>query len=165
MRPPLLLVPLVVLVCACTASGLEDPRTLARPDMAYFRCKVQPVLAKSCAMFACHGDARRYFRVFARNRLRSAGTEADRNAQLRPEELQSNYDAARAFIDTSDPDHSFLLTKPLDTSAGGWFHRGAEIFGSGNVFVSKSDPDFQTLTAWVHGAQENPTCVEPGSTQ
>jgi hypothetical protein len=163
--PRALFVSLAVLACACTVSGLEDPRTLAQPDMAYFRCKVQPVLAKSCAMFVCHGDAHRFFRVCARNRLRSAGTEADRNAPLRSEELQSNYDAARAFVDTVDPDHSFLLMKPLDTGAGGWFHRGAEIFGGGNVFVSRSDPDFQTLTAWVHGAQENPTCVEPGSTQ
>jgi hypothetical protein len=150
---------------ACTAQGLSDPRALAQPDLAYFRCKVQPVLAKSCAAFLCHGDGRRFFRVFARNRLRSAGTEADRNAPLRAEELQANYDAARAFIDPGDPDHSFLLMKPLDASAGGWFHRGAQIFGQGNVFASQQDPDYQTLSGWVRGAQGDPTCVEPGSSQ
>jgi len=165
MGAPRLGLPLLLLAGACTAQGMSDPRNLAAPDQAYFRCQVQPVLAKSCATFACHGDARRYFRVFARNRLRSAGTEADRNAPLRPEELQSNYDAARAFIDTGDPDHSFLLMKPLDASAGGWYHRGSFIFGQGNVFASAGDPDFQTLSAWVHGAQEDPSCIEPGSNQ
>jgi hypothetical protein len=155
----------IACACACTTPGLEDTRALAQPDAAYFRCKVQPVLAKSCAAFACHGDARRFFRVFARNRLRSSGTEAGRNALLRPEELQSNFDAARAFIDGGDADHSLLLMKPLDARAGGWFHRGSEIFGQGNVYLSTDEPDYQVLSAWVHGAQGDPTCVEPGSMQ
>jgi hypothetical protein len=161
----LLVAPLVALACACTSSGLQDPRTLAQPDADYFRCQVQPILAKSCAAFACHGSGLRYFRVFARNRLRSSGTEADRNAALRPEELQANYDAARAFVDASDPDHSFLLMKPLDGSAGGWFHRGAQIFGEGNVFMTTDDPDYQVLSQWVHGAPGDPACIEPGSAQ
>jgi hypothetical protein len=134
-------------------------------DEAYFRCRVQPVLAKSCGAFACHGDGMRYFRVFARNRMRLAGAESDRNAKLRPEELSANFDAARAFVDTSNPDSSLLLLKPLDASSGGYFHRGATIFGAGNVFSSKDDPDFKTLTAWANGEKGDPSCIEPGSTQ
>ncbi len=143
--------------------GLDAPRAEAALDEAYFRCKVQPVLAKSCGAFACHGDARRYFHVFARNRLRIANVEKARNATLSDEERAANFEAARAMIDTASLDDSLLLLKPLEQSKGGYFHRGAEIFGGGNVFGDRAEPDFKTLTAWAHGAKEDPTCVEPGS--
>jgi hypothetical protein len=149
---------------ACDRS-LEEPKPLPPLDQAYFRCKVQPLLTKSCSAFACHGDARRFFRVFARNRLRAAGTEKDRNAPLSELERASNYDAARAFVDDGARDQSLLLVKPLEIGAGGRFHRGADIFGSGNVFATREDSDFKTLQTWTLGATEGPTCVEPGSDQ
>ena len=55
------------------------------------------------------------------------------------------------------------LVKPLDVNAGGRFHRGREIYGAGNVFLDRNDPDFVTLLSWMQGAKESPTCVEPGS--
>lgn len=134
-------------------------------DEAYFRCDVQPVLTKSCAAFACHGDARRYFHVFSRNRLRAQGEEQDRNAPLTETERASNFEAARAMVDASHPEASWLLMKPLDMSGGGYFHRGGEIFGGGNVFSTKDDPDFQVLDAWTKGKTADPACVEPGSDQ
>lgn len=144
-------------------SGLDDPRPLAHLDEPYFRCKVQPILTKSCAAFTCHGDANRYFHVFARNRLRVTGTEKDRNAQLRSSERAANFEAARAMVDTGDVDSSLLLLKPLESTAGGYYHRGAEIFGGGNVFPSRDDPDFKVMADWVHGGREDAQCVEPGS--
>jgi hypothetical protein len=138
--------------------GLEDPKPLAPLDEPYFRCHVQPVLTKSCAAFACHGDARRYFHVFARNRLRLQGAEKDRNAALSDTERAANFEAALGFV---DGDGSLLLSKPLE----GTFHRGAEIFGGGNVFANADDPDWKTLNAWTQGAKEDPACVEPGSDQ
>ena len=149
----------VLLLLAGCQKGLDDPKPLPALDEAYFRCRVQPVLTKSCAAFACHGDARRYFHVFARNRLRLQGTEKDRNAALGDAERSANFDAARGFVDGDD---SLLLRKPLEGAA---FHRGAEIFGGGNVFASRDDPDWKTLEAWTQGAKEDPTCVEPGSDQ
>jgi hypothetical protein len=153
------------LVLAACQHGLGDPQPLAELDEPYFRCKVQPVLTRSCAAFACHGDARRFFRVFARNRLRAQGTEKDRNAALSDVERASNFEAARAFVDPGSPDDSLLVAKPLDIAAGGRFHRGREIFGGGNVFLDKSDADYQLVLGWIRGAKEDPTCVEPGSNQ
>lgn len=141
---------------------LKDEQPLAALDEPYFRCRVQPVLTKSCGAFACHGDGRRYFKVFGRNRLRSAGTEEQRNAFMRPEEGSFNFDSARAMVDISQPDQSLLLLKPLNTKAGGYYH-GALDYGASNVFINKDDPDYKTLVAWVGGAKEDPACVEPGS--
>ncbi len=153
----------VLLLTGCQ-SGFDDARALAPLDEAYFRCRVQPVLAKSCAAFACHGDGRRYFRVYARNRLRLGGDETTRNAPLSVEERAANFGAAVAMVDAQNPAQSFLVLKPLELAAGGYYHRGAVIFGAGNVFSDRNDPDFQTLYHWaVTGAKEDPSCVEPGS--
>lgn len=153
-------------IAACK-EGLEDMQASPPLDEPYFRCKVQPILTKSCSTFACHGDARRYYRVFARNRLRAGGSEADRNVPLTPLERQANFEASRAYVDPSGnaPQGNLLLTKPLETSAGGSFHRGATLFGAGNVFSNQEDPDFKTLSMWAQGAKEDASCVEPGSDQ
>src|SRR5262249_37320183 len=99
----------------------------------------------------------------ARNRLRAQGAEKDRNAPLTDVERAANFEAARAFVDDGSIDQSLLLVKPLDVNAGGRFHRGREIYGAGNVFLDRNDPDFLTLLSWMQGAKESPTCVEPGS--
>jgi hypothetical protein len=157
--------PLAILLLGGCQSGLEDPRPLPALDEAFFRCRAQPVLVKNCAAFACHGDARRYLRLFARNRLRLAGQEPERNALLRDEERASNFAAARAFVDPDAPEESLLLLKPLDQAIGGYYHGGATLFGKGDVFTSKDDPDYKVLLSWVQGAKEDPACVEPGSDQ
>jgi hypothetical protein len=149
----------MALALVACQGGLQDPKPLVQLDEPYFRCKVQPILTKSCAAFACHGDARRFFHVFARNRLRLQGTERDRNAPLSDVERAANFEAARAVV---DGDASLLLTKPLEGAA---FHRGAEIFGGGNVFANTDDEDFKKVRAWIQGAKEDTSCVEPGSDQ
>jgi hypothetical protein len=153
----------VLLGAFACQGGLHDSKPLVDLDEPYFRCHVQPVLTKSCSAFVCHGDARRFFNVFARNRLRMQGTEKDRNAPLSDKERAANFEAARAFVDSASPDSSWLFVKPLEQSAGGYFHRGAIIYGGGNVFANRDDPDFKTLQAWAQGAKEDAACVEPGS--
>jgi hypothetical protein len=148
----------LALVAGCQR-GLDAPLAQADLDEPYFRCRAQPVLTKSCAAFACHGDARRFFHVFARNRLRLEGTESERNAALSDRERAANFQAARAFVD--EDGRGLLLEKPLE----GAFHRGGEIFGRGNVFSSVEDEDYKTLAAWASGAKEDARCVEPGSDQ
>lgn len=150
-----------VLLGGCRAD-LTTPAPLPELDEAYFRCRVQPVLTKTCSAFACHGDGRRYFRLFARNRLRLGGTEEQRNAFLRDTERAVNFDAARAVVSVDNPNSSLLLLKPLAQSAGGYYH-GAVPLGSADVFASRDDPDFRTLASWVNGAKEDPACIEPGS--
>jgi hypothetical protein len=155
--------PLLLLALAGCQSGLDEPKPLPALDEPYFRCRVQPILTKSCSAFACHGDARRYYVVFARNRLRAQGSEKERNATLTPIERAANFDATRAFVDERAPHDSWLLLKPLDR--GGYFHRGATIFGAGDVFAGRDDADFEVIEAWARGAKEDPSCVEPGSDQ
>lgn len=152
----------VLLLLAGCRADLSDPAPLPALDEPYFRCRVQPVLTRSCSAFACHGDGRRFFRVFARNRLRLGGTEAERNAFLRADERAYNFDSARAVVNAADPSQSLLLRKPLETTAGGYYH-GATLRGTSDVFAGEDDPDFKVLSAWVHGEKEDPACVEPGS--
>jgi len=149
------------LLLACTQA--DPPAPVPQVDEAFFRCSVQPVVTKWCSSFACHGDARRYFHVFARNRLRAGGTEAERNAPLTDAERAANFAAARAMLDPNGG--GMLLMKPLEQDAGGYFHRGATLFGGGNVFRSADDPEYQTLVEWASGAKEDPACVEPGSNE
>ena len=149
---------------AC-AADLDQGRPAPVVDEAFFRCRVQPVLAQSCAMLACHGDERRAFRVYARNRLRLDPAESKRNALFADEERAANLASARALIDLDDPAGSYLLLKGLESSAGGYFHRGATIFGEGNVFDGRDAADYKTLVDWVGGKSADPTCVEPGSDQ
>jgi hypothetical protein len=155
----------VALVVAGIAgcASLDAPADAPALDEAFFRCHVQPVLTKNCAAFACHGDPRRSYVVFARNRLRLGGSEATRNAPLRDDERRYNLEAARAFVDADAREESLLLRKPLAASAGGYFHRGATDYGKGNVFRSAEDPEYRTLSDWISGAHEEDSCEEPGS--
>jgi hypothetical protein len=137
-----------------------DPAALDRP---FFDCRVQPVLTRDCAALACHGAPGRFFKLFARNRLRLTGDESQRNAFLRPAERDHNFNAARAFVDLADPPRSLLLGKPLEQVAGGAFHVGATLYRGGNVYATPDDPDYQVLAQWIAGATEVPTCQEPGS--
>jgi hypothetical protein len=151
---------------ALTAScvrGIDDAEPEPVVDEAYFRCRVQPILTKSCAAFACHGDGERYFRLYARNRLRLGGTEAERNTFLRDAERTFNFMSARAFVDPREPERSLLLLKPLDQVAGGYYHGGATEFGKGDVFLARAEADFKVLEAWVNGQTEDPSCIEPAS--
>jgi hypothetical protein len=163
---------LSVLSCGMGACqpDFNVPVPSAPVDAAYFRCHVQPVLTKNCSMFACHGadgnngTGARYFRLYARSRLRPVGVpEAMRNSTFTAAEYTANFVAAADLIDTGSRDDSLLLLKPLEQSAGGYFHRGADLYGQGNVFLTRDDPDFVVLSAWAHGATEVPQCIEPGS--
>jgi hypothetical protein len=148
---------------AACQKDLDAPLDPAELDRPFFDCRVQPVLTKYCAALACHGNADRFFRLFARNRLRIAGDESGRNAFMSSQERQHNYNAARAFVDLAHPGRSLLLTKPLEEAAGGAFHVGATLYRAGNVFADPADPDYQVVVQWIGGATEAPTCQEPGS--
>ncbi len=145
-------------------SGLTDEAPYSNKlDEAYFRCRVQPILTKSCGALACHGDVARYYHIFSRNRLRFGFPEEQRNAQLSVQERAFNYNATRAIVDGASPQNSYLLLKPLESSEGGYYHGGATRFKKGNVFLNRDDPDYKTLEKWVNGEKEDPACIEPGS--
>ena len=142
---------------------VESPPEL---DFAFFRCEVQPVLVKQCAAPACHGTGKRFFRVYARNRLRLDTGPLEVNQPLRDEEVRANYDAARALVDSLDsPGQSVMVKKPLEASFGGYYHGATRMFRGGgpNVFSSPDDPGYQTLLKWAEGAVGDPSCSDPGS--
>ena len=149
-------------LCACQAD-LTETAELPVLDRPFFDCRVQPVLTKYCAVNACHGTAKRYFYIFARNRLRLGGAEDERNAFMRASERDFNYAASLGFVVPGHPEESLLALKPLEQRAGGYFHVGATIFGDMDVFASTDDNDYQVLADWINGATEDPNCVEPGS--
>ncbi len=145
-------------------TGLTDEAPFSsKLDEAYFRCRVQPIVTKSCAALACHGDVQRYYHVFGRNRLRLGGGEEQRNAALSVQERAFNYNATRAIVNVATPKESYLLLKPLESAAGGYYHGGETLFKKGNVYLNRDDPDFKTLEKWVNGEKEDPACIEPGS--
>jgi hypothetical protein len=144
-------------VLAACASGLDGPLPADNLDVAYFRCNVQPVVVARCAFFPCHGSATRPYRVFARQRMRLDKPAAARNDALSEDEEQANFDMARGFV--RDPaDLSLLLGKPLDSDAGGYFHRGKDLFGDEDVFASVDDPGYQIIEAWIEGATDDAAC-------
>ena len=139
---------------------LTEPAPFQPLDRAFFDCEVTDVITKTCAGFQCHGDATRYFTIFTRNRLRYGGTEEERGVKLRSIEAEFNYNATLAHVNSDEPERSLLLLKPLEQSAGGYFHRGAEIFAGGDVFRDREDRDFLVLSDWVNGATADPSCRE-----
>jgi YVTN family beta-propeller protein len=60
---------------------------------------------------------------------------------------RANFDTARAYVIPGNPDASRLLRHPLAESAGGDPHHDG-----GKHWVSKDDPEWQVLAAWVRGA-------------
>lgn len=159
---------LALLVCmGCTQEN--GPLDLPALDTSLFRCEVQPVLAKQCATPACHGSNERYYRLYARNRLRYGIDELDRADPLSEFEVQANYDATRAMLlGLGRPEESMLLKKPLDERAGGYYHGATVVFGrnSGyNVFSSPTEPEFERLERWARGAEGDPNCVDPGAAE
>lgn len=156
----------VALLIGGCEPGLSDQRAQPPLDRAYFRCRVQPILASRCGALVCHGNQERFFRVFARNRFRpllGAKENRERNTALSEKELQFNFDSALGYVDAKSPEESYLLRKPLDQKSSGLYHGGATEFGQGDVFLDKSDPDYEIVHEWISGAQDDPACVEPGA--
>ena len=152
--------------------GLTDAAPPPPLDEAFFRCHVQPILSKNCATFSCHGTPERYFRLYARNRLRlGIASEAQRNSKMNADERKHNFDAARAFIDVDHAEDSLILKKPVEMDAGGWYH-GATKLGTSNIWPNVNQTEYRTIYKWIKGEKENdptcgcgPGCMEPGENQ
>ena len=61
------------------------------------------------------------------------------------------------------PSGKRIASKPLDVDAGGYFHRGKEIFGGEDVFTDTEDPDYQIIRGWLAGETADPNCVYDGT--
>jgi hypothetical protein len=141
----------------CT-TALTDPSPAPDLDRAFFRCEVQPVLSARCAFGACHASARRPLRLYAVGRMRLDVAWDRLAAPLTTAELDANYEVARGFVADVQAD-SYLLSKPLDTRAGGLYHRGQDLFGDDDVFLSTSDPGYRQIAAWIAGQTAPADCL------
>jgi hypothetical protein len=140
-------------------SGLDAPAPATTLDRDYFRCNVQPVLAARCSFPACHGDAQRPLALYAVGRMRYAVGWDRPTAPLTDAELADNFGIASGFTTTTATGQAWLLAKPLATAAGGYFHRGAELYNEGDVFASTDDPGYQLLAKWIGGETASTSCM------
>jgi hypothetical protein len=152
------LLPLIVL--AGCATELQQPASPIALDRESFRCDVQPVLAARCAFPACHGSARRPLSLYAPGRMRYAVGWDRPTEPLSERELDDNFRMASGFATAGATGEAWLLAKPLDTRAGGYFHRGSTLYGAGDVFLTEDDRGYQALASWIAG-QTAPAGCQP----
>jgi hypothetical protein len=148
---------LIVLATACAVDNAPAPA--ASLDREFFRCNVQPVLAARCAFPACHGSVRRPLSIYAPGRERYQVGWDQPTAAITQYELDANFGIASGFTTTTATGDAWLLIKPLATSAGGYYHRGADLFGSEDVFVTKQDAGYQILANWIAGQTAPASCA------
>jgi hypothetical protein len=168
--------------CGTTNSKPAETATLPALDLDYYKCKVEPILDRSCAHLGCHGtETGRALRVYARGRLRHTGEMLVQNTCGNPNgmvlsdkcigsiecgcftaphtatEWSRNFDAVRGF--DLDAAGNPLAAGMEDTSdliaqpiVGGKAHAGVHLFAA-------ADPEHATFKSWLGGAKLGMTCV------
>jgi hypothetical protein len=147
---------LLVLVAACSS---DVPDSAPSPDGALFAREVYPLLLRDCAFSTCHGAQERFLRVVGPGRVRlDPLTMPDDPTTLN--ELQLSYERARDMLaGAPSPAESLLVRKPLEASAGGQGHLGADDFGR-NLYASQSHPGYVTLARWAGSQGIPPTLLD-----
>jgi hypothetical protein len=108
-------------------------------DFEFFRERVQPIFLNKrpghARCITCHDHGSPPLDPLAAGG--SAWTE---------DQARKNFAVWKQFVKPGDPARSKMLLHPLAESAGGdRFHAG------GKHWKSQSDPEWQTLAAWVRG--------------
>jgi hypothetical protein len=108
-------------------------------DFETYRTKVEPIFSKQreghARCVVCHAQSNNSFKLQEWGPKTKAYTE---------EQSRLNYQMILQLVTPGNPDGSLLLMHPLAKEGGGdEFHSG------GRQFPSKSDPDWQTIAAWV----------------
>jgi hypothetical protein len=122
-------------------------RAAATLDYEYYKAKVQPIFLEKRAGHApcvmCHAESNTILRLEKLPDGQSAWTE---------EQTRKNFDTVSKIVQAvDDPMTAKILMHPLAPEAGGdAFHSG------GRQFVSKNDPDWKIIAAWVQGAKIAP---------
>ncbi|HEV3216769.1 MAG TPA: hypothetical protein VGZ27_13645 [Vicinamibacterales bacterium] len=112
-------------------------------DYEFFKQRVEPIFLYRreghARCYVCHrgsGTGNSYLQVL------SPGATMWDEAQS-----QKNFQSVKRFVVPGKPDASRLLKHPLKEEAG-----GDEFHGGGKHWTSKTDPEWQMLSAWVNGA-------------
>jgi YVTN family beta-propeller protein len=127
---------------ACAAlPALSQTATPASLDFEYFKAHVEPIFTTkrpgNARCISCHGFGTT-MKLQALPEDAATWSDADAHA---------NFEIVRARVVPGNPDASRLLRHPLAEEAGGDPHHDG-----GKHWTSKSDPEWQTLAAWVNGA-------------
>ena len=137
------LISAAVLLAALTVPD-SNPDAQAAPklDYEFFKARVEPILLTKRPGYArcyiCHAESNSAFRL---EKL------APHAQGWNEEQSRLNFAMAAKLVNPGDPDTSRLLLHPLAAEGGGdVFHSG------GRQFLSKRDPAWRTLAAWVNGA-------------
>jgi hypothetical protein len=168
--------------CGTTNTRPTETALLPKLDVDYYKCNVEPILDRGCALMGCHGtETGRALRVYARGRLRHAGemlveTGCLAVGTLRPSEKctgsiecicatgphtptewSRNFDAARGLgLDAGGKPIPAGMEDTSDLIAqpivGGKAHAGVHLFKSG-------DPEHTTFKSWLGGAKLGTACV------
>lgn len=143
---------LVLLLLGLLGAQQPAARPVAQPvastlDYEFFKTRVQPIfLAKRpghARCISCHENGQPRLTALA-----------DGQAFFTEEQSRQNFAAWQRVVVPGDPEASRLLMHPLAKEAGGdHFHAG------GKHWKDKSDPEWQTLAAWVR------TGTRPGPAQ
>jgi hypothetical protein len=117
------------------------PERTSKLDFEFFRGKVQPIfLARRpghARCYACHSQGTPF-------RLQAL---SDGSQTWDEDQSRRNFEAALRVVVPGNPEKSALIRMPLATEAGGVrFHPG------GKHWSSPSDPECQTIAAWIRGA-------------
>ena len=153
------LIILAMMVASCAQQGIQSQEELGALDANFFRCEVQPVLAASCAFMACHGNDERPLSLYAEQRFRLGISWDDYETPITEEELAANLRMVEGLVGRTPSDVVLLSEKPLDSRAGGLFHRGKDLFGSDDVFLSRSDVGFRILRDFSAGKTASSDCI------
>jgi hypothetical protein len=112
-------------------------------DFEVYKTRVEPIFSKAREGHArcviCHSESNNAFKLQAWSPKTNAFTE---------EQSRLNFQMISKLVTPGSPERSILLIHPLAKEAG-----GAEFHSGGRQFSSKSDPDWQTIAAWVRGRQ------------
>jgi hypothetical protein len=134
---------LLVVAAFAQQPAAPPPAAGSALDYEFFKQRVEPIFLYRreghARCYVCHrgsGTGNSYLQIL------SPGATMWDEAQS-----QKNFQSVKRFVVPGKPDISRLLKHPLKEEAG-----GDEFHGGGKHWTSKTDPEWQTLAAWVNGA-------------
>ncbi len=134
----------MILLVACLT--MPEEQVLPPLSKELYASEVQGVLGPSCAAPGCHGDPTRPLELFEPGWHRADPDRRFLNEDLDEDELQANFERARAFV-APDPEQSLLLLKALEPERGGVAH------DPGPSWLDTDEPDYQTVLFWAAGGE------------
>lgn len=129
---------MAAMLTAASSSAAAQPL-----DFEVYKARVEPIFSKHreghARCVVCHSESNNAFRLQAWGPQTKSFTE---------EQSRMNFQMISKLVTPGNPERSILLRHPLAKEAG-----GDEFHGGGRQFTSKTDPDWQTIAAWVRGTK------------